>query len=99
MRRVMESLPLRTRLYLQPRDAEVRASDLEIVGPSLYQGPRPPGAASHAPLYECVARFPGVLPEDGFVRRGYSTLEAMLGVISSTEAFCREFQKAGGRIY
>jgi hypothetical protein len=94
----MESLSIRTRLHVQPPGEEVRPIDLEVTGPALYQGPRPSGALVDAPLYECFIRFPGVIP-DGFVRRNYSTLETLLGALSSAEAFCYEFQKKGGKFY
>lgn len=91
--------PLRTRLFLKLPSGELRPADLEVEWPTLYAGPGKPAGAKNAPLYQSVARFPGVLPEAGFSNRSYSTLEAMLGVLASAKAFCKEFEKGGGRIY
>jgi len=91
--------PLRTRLFLKLPNGELHTSDLEVDLPTLYEGPGRPAGAKNAPLYQSVARFPGVLPATGFSNRSYSTLEAMLGVLASAKAFCKEFEKSGGRIY
>jgi hypothetical protein len=91
--------PLRTRLFLKLPNGDLRPSDLEVDWPTVFDGPGKPAAMKNAPLYQSVARFPGVLPEGGFSNRGWSTLEALIGVLASTKSWCKEFEKSGGRIY
>jgi len=91
---------LRTRLFLKFPDGQVKPSDLEIEWPQRFMGfPNKPLAADHPPVYQAIAYFPGVLDDDSFACRAWSTLEATLGVMSSVRQFWKTFEKAGGSVY
>jgi hypothetical protein len=90
---------LRTRLFLQAPGESIQPSDLQVSSPTPFRGELPKTIPAGAVLFECSASFPGVLPEGGFKRSSYSNLEALLGVLSSTEEFCKRYQKSGGKIY
>lgn len=96
----MNTLPLKRRLFLQPPGGKLTPTDLEIEGPLRFFGhPGRPLAADHFPIYQAIARCPGLLDAEGAACRSDSTLEALIGALTSVRQRWRDFDKDGGRIY
>lgn len=91
---------IKTRLFVIPPGGDLTPVYLEVDCPERFFGfPGKPLDPDHAPVYQAIARFPGVLDADEFSFRAWSTLEALIQLLGSVRQFWKDFEKSGGKIY
>lgn len=91
---------IKTRLFVQPPNGEITPVYLEVDWPERFYGfPGKPLAPDHMPVYQAVARFPGVLDAHEFAFRHRSDLEALVQLFMSVKQFWKDFEKSGGKVY